>query len=342
MEIYNFINFIKEGNKEKSIEEGLKILNHKFIPLVFYLLSEIYKFDQNYINTLENCILENVKFNLDDKIYTYFGIAQEYEMYKNYSISYKFYKLANDEKYKLVKNDVNIQREIINFDILKDLHIPLINNLCNKKIIFIVGLPRCGSTLLSKIINYNDIFVDKEENNCMHNIIELIKKNPLNCNETVYKYVNEEYNKQSIDKTLDNYQLISIIKNIFSNCKIIHLKRDMYNQLWSSYTKLYSVGNYYTYNWNMLEKYYQNYNKYINYFNNKYDDILNINYEDLINNAEKTLKKVFNYIEEDYNNECLKFYKKKEKVNTASTFTVKEPLYKNIIDRFGNFKSFIL
>ena len=282
--------------------------------------------------------LENIELDGDNKVYIYFGIAKNYELKKNYTKAYQYYKLGNLAKYEMVKNTYFMKDEYSKFDILKDMNIPNIDDICDKKIIFIVGMPRCGSTLLSKIINYNNKFKDISENFNINDIIGTVKNNLLDYKDKVKSFVDKTYDDNIIDKTLTNFEFIGVIRQVFPNAKIIHLKRNKMHHLWSNFTHIYSNGLKYTYDWEMMNNYHNYYIKYMDHWNNKYDDILNVQFEDILSDSDTVLKEIFEYIEEDFDERCYDFYKKTDQNNTVSNFQVKEPLQKNKVDKFEEYR----
>ena len=325
--------YYKRGDKLNTLKEGLVILNKSFVPIVFFIVSTLYIFNDELIHQLENIELDG-----DNKVYIYFGIAKNYELKKNYTKAYQYYKLGNLAKYEMVKNTYFMKDEYSKFDILKDMNIPNIDDICDKKIIFIVGMPRCGSTLLSKIINYNNKFKDISENFNINVIIGTVKNNLLDYKDKVKSFVDKTYDDNIIDKTLTNFEFIGVIRQVFPNAKIIHLKRNKMHHLWSNFTHIYSNGLKYTYDWEMMNNYHNYYIKYMDHWNNKYDDILNVQFEDILSDSDTVLKEIFEYIEEDFDERCYDFYKKTDQNNTVSNFQVKEPLQKNKVDKFEEYR----
>ena len=325
--------YYKRGDKLNTLKEGLVILNKSFVPIVFFIVSTLYIFNDELIHQLENIELDG-----DNKVYIYFGIAKNYELKKNYTKAYQYYKLGNLAKYEMVKNTYFMKDEYSKFDILKDMNIPNIDDICDKKIIFIVGMPRCGSTLLSKIINYNNKFKDISENFNINDIIGTVKNNLLDYKDKVKSFVDKTYDDNIIDKTLTNFEFIGVIRQVFPNAKIIHLKRNKMHHLWSNFTHIYSNGLKYTYDWEMMNNYHNYYIKYMDHWNNKYDDILNVQFEDILSDSDTVLKEIFEYIEEDFDERCYDFYKKTDQNNTVSNFQVKEPLQKNKVDKFEEYR----
>ena len=69
------------------------------------------------------------------------------------------------------------------------------------------------------------------------------------------------------------------------------------------------------------------------------DFILNINYEDITENPKEKIKEMLNYLNIEWNNNCLNFYKFNNYVKTASKFQVKEKIYKNSSDHWLNYRN---
>ena len=86
---------------------------------------------------------------------------------------------------------------------------------------------------------------------------------------------------------------------------------------------------------------YNIYQDYMKHWNNIHNDIFNLDYEELIENPDKIMKNLFEYIDEEFNTDYNKFYKKTVSCNTSSSYQIKQPLNKKGIGKSNNYKNFM-
>ena len=108
---------------------------------------------------------------------------------------------------------------------------------------------------------------------------------------------------------------------------------------WSNYKNYFASSNLnFTYNLNTLGKFFNLYRDLMNYWNNLFSNkIYHIKYENLINDNENEIKKLLQFCELNWDQNCLKFYKNKRKVSTASTAQVREPIYKSSVTKWKSY-----
>ena len=216
-----------------------------------------------------------------------------------------------------------------------------------KRPIFILGMPRSGTSLVEQIISSHKEVYGAGEINILKKIYNQITRNILS-NEKEKNKLSEEnlmlirekyfdsFAHLSTDhniitnKTPENFQYIGLIFSIFPNAKIIHLKRDPRAICWSIYKSNWG-GNGYRFSYNMddLVKYYSLYSKLMDFWHKKFPGkIYDICYEDLTTNQEEETKKLLEYCELDWDENCLNFHKNKRAVKTSSSLQVREKMYK--------------
>lgn len=229
-------------------------------------------------------------------------------------------------------------------------------NLSNLSPIFIVGLPRSGSTLVESIISSGEekvcslgetgvinlsildqikhiIFEDNfnKENFDFNLDLEILK-------ETVYKkylsYLGDGNKFLFIDKSLENFFNIEIILKIFPKAKIIHCKRNYKDAIISIYqSMLPSLP--WTHSLKDICNYTDKYIKIIEYFQKKYPkNILTINLEDLTVNKTFITKKLFEFINLKWSKEIFKFYERKN----LNIKTLSNSQLRNQISNYENSK----
>ena len=267
------------------------------------------------INKLEKLDLKN-----QSKVDLNFAIGKAYEDMNDYNKSFFYIERAN-----------NIKNSLLNFDVQKDIKLSkdLVDNFINtiqnnsntnnkeKKLVFIVGLPRSGTSLIEQIISsHSNVYGGGElifleillkraftENNKFIKDKLADDKIFQNVSDKFYDHIRKFYDgKKNIitDKTPQNFMWIGLIKKIFPDAKFIHSIRNPKDNCLSIYKNLFDGDINWSYNLDNILKYFENYRYIISKYKSEFDkDILDIEYEDLIENPENKIKKILNFCEHD-------------------------------------------
>ena len=229
--------------------------------------------------------------------------------------------------------------------------------------IFIVGLPRSGSTLVETILSDNDKIKGLGENYVINMAVlnqisgkifanNFDKKNfelSIDCTElesfVLKKFKNLfEFNEniRFVDKTLENFFNIDIILNLFPNAKFLHCFRNLNDAVIAIFQSLLPTLSW-THNLDDILNYIDDYLKIIKFFKKKYPDkIMDIKLENLTEDNEKIGKKIFNFCNLDWNNRSLNFSKKKDlQIKTTSNVQLREKVTNYDYDKYKQYK-FIL
>ncbi len=229
--------------------------------------------------------------------------------------------------------------------------------------IFIIGLPRSGSTLIETILSNNDKVKGIGEssfinmailNQISHKIFinNFDKKNfqfSIDCEELesfLLKKLNNHLklndNIRFVDKTLENFFNIDVILNIFPNAKFIHCFRNLNDSIIAIFQSLLPTISW-THNLDDIINYIDNYLRTINYFKNKYPDkILDIKLENLTEDNENIVKEIFNFCNLDWNAKSLSFNKENNlQIKTTSNVQLRGKVKIYDYDKYQKYK-FIL
>jgi hypothetical protein len=150
-------------------------------------------------------------------------------------------------------------------------------------------------------------------------------------------------NKIIIDKAPLNYRWIGFIKKLFPNSKIIHCQRDPMDTCFSNFKNSFkshamSFGNCIV----KLGHYFNLYKNLMNFWNNQYPNtIYNLSYENLTSNQEAETKKLIEFCELDWENNCLLPHQNKNKISTASLAQARLPMYKTSINKWKNYSRYL-
>ena len=225
------------------------------------------------------------------------------------------------------------------------------------KPIFIIGVPRCGSTLVEKIIGSGVKFIPMgEETSVLENFIntKIVEKKSLVIGEDnqindelteIYKQkglIFKNYDYRFTDKSLNNFFYLELIKDIYPNSKIINCKRDSLSSIMSIFQNNISELAW-AHDLDNIFKYFDNYINIISNYVETYPKIIyQLQYEKLINDPEKESKKLMEFCELPWDIKCLDFYKRKDLVSkTASNVQVRQAIYKDSLDKYKSYKPFL-
>mgnify|MGYP001217894943 CR=1 FL=1 len=311
-------------------------------------------------------ILKNDKEKTDkNKIFLYFAMGKMYEKVSNYNKAFHYFDLGNKLKNKSF-GSIDFKWEEKKFEALKktlkkfganetkSLGYP------SSKPIFIVGMPRSGSTLIEQIISaHSEVFgggelshitnffekvdTSKKNKNLINFLDHINEKNFFNIgNEYVKEIEKISKKKYFTNKNLGNVFNILLIKLALPNAKIIHCKRNALDTCLSCYKTNFAESNEYTYSLEGLGTMYLMYKEQIEYWDKIFKkQILNVKYEDVIADTKKEAKKILDYLDLNFEENCLEFYKNKRPVYTASVVQARKPIYKGSVNSWENYKNFL-
>ena len=220
-----------------------------------------------------------------------------------------------------------------------------------KNFIFIVGLPRSGTSLVEQILSsHSEIYgagelshlgdaVKKEfylNNKLINNFedkfnnLECLKRIAESFNHNIASFSFDE--KNMTDKNPLNFLWIGFIKKIFLNSKIIHIQRNSKDNYFSLFKNTFDGNINWCYDKSDLLNYCLNYKELMNHWNNLFPNfILNVKYEDLISNTETEVRKILSYCGVKWEKNCLDFYKTDRPIKTVSSAQARKPIYKSSI-----------
>lgn len=352
------------GDFQKAIncyEQAIKSQPGNLI--YFHALSDLKKeiINPNLKNNIEkiinsnNCIKSNMAFG-NFLLAKYESKEKNYEKEINYLIKAHtyFFDLKKEKFTRQIKYFLDVLPSTNGLIDLKKLDMPANNH--EIKPIFIVGVPRCGSTLTEKIIASSSQYIPMgEETGIFDKIIKqyIEKKQLLNFNKKKFQMeLIEAYNYEGLvqkkssytftDKSLENFFYISFIKEIFPYAKVINCKRSPSSSIMSIFqNNLTGVG--WAHNLKYIFKYFDIYFEMIENFKKIYPNfIYELQYEKFVNDPETESKKLLKYCDLPWNKKCLEYYKRKDFISkTASNKQIRKAIFKDSSDKYLPYKSFL-
>ena len=332
------------GQLKLAIETNLLIISkNKFDFNSFYELSGIYDFKNhnNELTFLLNTNLDNL--NSNSKIYAAFAISNILHKQRKFKESSKYLKIANDESLIYKKSDLSLkikQTELYRSLKVKNSEKKYSKDPCNY--VFIVGMPRSGSTLLENILSLNSKVIDMGEVNFLEESINQIKDH-----KSVYdlykKKVIDQFKSSLIytDKNLFNYMYCPIISNYFPNAKIINCMRNPLDNILSIYRANF-LNQSFSFSLPDISNLYINYFETMENYKVKYSEsIYNYSYEELIKNPKDVIPEIINWLNWDWDDKYLSPHENKRNVFTASSAQIRKKFYSSSIGIWKEYKELL-
>ena len=228
--------------------------------------------------------------------------------------------------------------------------------------IFIIGMPRSGSTLIEQILSSHSQIEGTMELMTLPNLERKIiisggqnfdKKYPES-----FRYFNQEqladfgkeYINQTsiyrsdkpyfIDKLPPNYERVGVIHKILPNAIIIDARRHPMACGFSIYKQHFAGGHEYSYDLSNIGFYYNCYLEVMDHFKQFISEkIFTMQYEKNIHDTEAMTRELLDHIGVEFESDCLEFFRNKRAVRTASSEQVRKPIYKGSLEEWKNYES---
>lgn len=363
-EIYNNLgNLLKdlgrfedaEANYKKAIE-----LKPDFV-LAHYMLSKIKNFNKE-----DEQLIQMQKLYLDltltdaQRCRLGFALGKASEDLNQFDKSFKYYSEGNALRKKLL--NYNILQDIELFDQLKKTY-PIIEknslktiSLPNKpRLIFLLGMHRSGTTLAEQIISSHSEVLGAGELPYVHQFGNAIARGISKVNTKILVDFRESYlkklkelsnnNTTVTDKMPSNFRYVGLICSAFPDAKIVHVKRNSAATCWANYKQHFttkSLG--YSYDLDDLITYYGLYQNLMQFWEEQYGDrIYTLNYETLTINQEDETKKLIQYLDLKWEQECLAPQDNKRNVSTSSSSSkqIRQKVYQDSSQKWKKFEPFL-
>ena len=361
---------------ENDIEKANKILDEIFAidPLhvgAHKLVSSIFKYSNDDKNSLDHVKkMEEIDKNIltsdyEKKVDISFALGKAHEDLKDYEQAFKYLDTANNLKFEKFGSNLEAEKKAIdniikifqNIDLEKSNKDPQ-----EKKIIFILGMPRSGTTLTEQIIaSHSEVYGAGEliylqqviknnfVNESKYNKQLIIENQALSKNIIFSEYL-EYFNlydlKENIitDKAPQNFRFIGLIKIFFPNSKIIHCYRNPKDNCLSLFKNSFASN---TMNWTNkaedIAEYYNLYSKMMNFWKSKIPDfIYDVEYEKLVKDKESEIKKILNFCDLAWDEKCLSPDKhSKTPIKTVSVSQARQPIYQSSLNSNSNYDKYL-
>ncbi len=227
--------------------------------------------------------------------------------------------------------------------------------------IFIVGLPRSGSTLLEQILASHSCVDGTKELVDIPAIIRRLSGRPrtgetprypdllTEIEPEAFRVLGEEYLERTriqrgsapffIDKMPNNFRYIGLIHLILPNAKIIDARRHPMAACFSGFTQLFAQGQSFTYGLSNIGRYYRDYLRLMDHWDEALPGkVLRVQYEDMTQDTEQQVRRLLDYCGLPFEQACLQFHQTERAVRTASSEQVRRPIYATAVDHWRHYE----
>ena len=303
-----------------------------------------------------------------DKVHLCFALGKALEERAEYAESFQYYAMGNDRK---------VAQEGYRADETTAETSALIDH-CNPALfgaksgfgdpspdpIFIVGLPRSGSTLLEQILASHSMVDGTSELREMVAIARRLGAKRNRADASLYPAIlsdlttaqclelGQEYLSRTrvqrgdapffIDKMPNNFQHIGLIQMILPNAKIIDARRHPMATCFSGFKQLFAAGQTFTYGQENIARYFSDYARLMRHWDAVLPGrVLKVKYESVIENVEAEVRRILDYCGLPFEAACLAFHETQRAVRTASSEQVRRPIYTDAVEQWQHYASYL-
>jgi tetratricopeptide (TPR) repeat protein len=326
-----------------------------------------YRFSDDEIGQMESQ-LNRKETALVDRYHLSFALGKAFEDRQDFETAFKRYEQGNRLKLEECRYDADsadaamrrqarvCTREL--FEAKADMGAP------HADPIFIVGLPRAGSTLLEQILASHSQVDGTME---LPNIIALAHrlngrrmlsdeaKYPALLSEldaATLSRLGDEFIRDTrihrqdaprfIDKMPNNFQHIGLIHLILPNARIIDARRHPMGCCFSGFKQLFADGQEFTYGQQPIGRYYRAYTELMKHWDEVLPGkVLRVHYEHVVADLETQVRRILEFLDLPFEESCLEFHRTDRSVRTPSSEQVRQPIYTSGVDQWRNFEPYL-
>lgn len=353
------------GDQEKALDAYREAIRLKpdFGEVYWSMANlKIFKFEDPEVAAMEEQ-LNDPDLGASPEVHFRFALGKAYEDRKDYGKAWHYYDTANQKQRGLVKHDpVEVQvkqaqiMEVFSKEFLKaqsghgfDAPDP----------IFIVGLPRSGSTLIEQILASHSMVEGTAELpflGKMAGTMGRYRSDSVRFPMAVKGFRNQDwlaYGKQYMemsaahrstdapyftDKLPNNYPLVGLIHLILPNAKVINARRHPIDCCLGNYKQLWGKGQHFTYDVFELADYYREYHKIMTHWHDVLPGkVLDVHYEQTVLDLERQVREILEFCGLPFEEQCVRFHETERSIWTASSEQVRQPIYKDALGRWRHY-----
>src|SRR6202790_4195583 len=358
------------GRRAESIEEYRKAIEvrPKFGDAYWSLANlKTYQFSAEEITQLEAAEADPYTAAID-RYHLCFALGKAYEDRKVYDRSFRFYERGNalkraESRYRaeLLEQNTANQKRICTREFFQE---RAGYGAASREPIFILGMPRAGSTLLEQILaSHSKVEGTQELANVPRAVLDLQGYNPDLNNprypkclaampEDEVRALGEKYLADTriyrtgkphfIDKMPNNFRHIGLIHLMLPNARIIDARREPMACCFGNLKQLYARGQEFAYSVEDIARYYRTYLEIMEHWDAVLPGrVLRVWHEDVVDDLEGNVRRILDFCGLEFEPGCVEFYKTERSIRTASSEQVRQPIYREGLDQWKHFEPWL-
>lgn len=301
--------------------------------------------------------------NIPDQVELHFALGNIYDKNGDYDNAFVEYKSANDlsaGNYSPENYSRSIDEVIHRFSSKNFNQLPEAEN-DSRTPIFIVGMPRSGTSLVEQILSAHPQVYGADELDVMlrlaseagvapgtnradsADLSELSSGKLYQMAQQYLAHVNDASGgaRYVTDKMPHNFQVLGLIRALFPGATIIHCLRDARDTCLSSYFSHFFGSYPYNHDLEHIARHYLDYRRLMQHWKSLGIDMLEVPYERLVADPEPCIRQLIEYCGLEWDECCLNFYDSERVTRTSSYDQVRQPLYTRSIGRWKNYEPHI-
>ena len=306
---------------------------------------------------------------LEDRYHLCFALGKGLEDQAQYAESFQYYERGNalkkeETRFRIepIERNARLQAEVCTHEFFEARR--GIGNPTDEPI-FIVGLPRAGSTLLEQILaSHSRVEGTLELPDIARRVAELQGRDPDSDNPrypqvltrlepaTLLRFGTQYLDDtriyrgtdrpRFIDKMPNNFRHIGLIHLMLPHAKIIDARREPMACCFSNFKQLFASGQEFTYSLDDIARYYRSYVELMRHWDEVLPGkVLRVQHEDVVEDLEGNVRRLLDFCGLEFEPACLEFHKNQRSVRTASSEQVRRPIFKEGLDQWRNFEPWL-
>jgi len=310
--------------------------------------------------------VQSRQLSADDQIKAHFALAYAYDSKGDAARHFQHLHAGNNLKNRTLKYDPNMARQEARRSVEFFSEEFFVRNRGVRgnpvNAIFIVGFPRCGSTLVEQVLSSHpavtaagEIFALRQALRNFQQAHRVPSAFPFwldtQSAEDLAKIADDyvarlpaaSMGEFVTDKLLENYMLIGVIHLLFPNARIVHVQRNPIDTCYSCYKRMFNLGSVpYAYSLENLASRYRDYRSIMRHWQQVLPGrVHTVGYEELVERQEAVTRELLDYCGLRWDDACLRFHESLRPVQTNSNVQVRQPMYRDSVDRWRKFETYL-
>jgi tetratricopeptide (TPR) repeat protein len=324
---------------------------------------KVFRFEEHEVEAMEAQLAHG---GLSDsaEIHFHFALGKAYDDRKDYATAWRHYDAGNRKQRPLVKHDP-VDMELRHQRIIETFDAAFLaehaGHGCESAApIFIIGLPRSGSTLIEQILASHSQVEGTAELPILGRIVVAMgryRSDRKEYPELLGEFRRKDWRAYGLqyledsrahrytgrphftDKLPNNFPHVGLLQLILPNAKIIDARRHPLDSLLGNYQQLYGKGQNFSYDIVELAEYYKTYHRLMTHWQRVLPGkVLEVNYEDTVTRLEWQVRRILDHCDLPFEEQCLRFHETERAVKTASSEQVRQPIYTGSLGKWRRYE----